>query len=841
MLVTFFVSLIVFPGGKAYTQSCISDLKLNEENTFRAPFINSTHSLLNSKNVIQNSEQDIIFIENIGQIRDLKGKKKTDVLFFTRSQGVDMYITKTGITYVFRKVEGDAKDKNKKSRCYRLDMEFAGMNKIFNIKKELAIEQQFNYYTPEYPNGISPKAYKKITIENIYNGTDLVYYEKEGNMKYDLIIRAGAYVSKIKMIYKGAGSVYLEKDGSMIVTTPMGEIREEKPYTYSRNTGKKIECSYKVIDNSVCFNIPKYDDSEDIIIDPVRIWATYYGGSLGDGGTGISTDNSGNLYISGTTQSNNLPTQTLSGAYNQTIHGGGLNDIFILKFNSAGARIWATYYGGSIDDYGSSNCTDNSGNLYVLGITKSTNFPTQTLTGAYNQSTIGGSIDAVILKFDSNGARTWATYYGGNNHDYSNSICTDNSNNQYITGNTKSNNFPTQILSGAYNQAYSSGEDIFILKFNNSNARIWATYYGGSNIESGNKIYTDNSDNIYVAGNTNSTNFPTDTLTGAYNQTSLGGSADAVILKFNGSCARTWATYYGGSSDDFAGGIFTDYTGNLYVSGNTGGSNFPIQSLSGAYNQPTFGGGSSDIFLLKFNNSYVRTWATYYGGSNNEYLYGFSTDDSSNLYVTGFTQSTNFPIQTLAGAYNQATLGGSMDAYILNFDNSCARTWATYYGGSADDGGSRVSTDIPGTIYFLGWTNGINFPLKFLPGAYNQSVHGGGVDTYILRFGDLPSAIKNISTEKPSKYYLHQNYPNPFNPITNIRFDIPRSALVKIVIYNVLGKELKTLINNNLHAGRYEVNWPAPSGEGSNYPSGVYFYKIITDGFVDVRKMLLIK
>ena len=144
MLVTFFVSLIVFPGGKAYTQSCISDLKLNEENTFRAPFINSTHSLLNSKNVIQNSEQDIIFIENIAQIRDLKGKKKTDVLFFTRSQGVDMYITKTGITYVFRKVEGDAKDKNKKSRCYRLDMEFAGMNKIFNIKKELAIEQQFN-------------------------------------------------------------------------------------------------------------------------------------------------------------------------------------------------------------------------------------------------------------------------------------------------------------------------------------------------------------------------------------------------------------------------------------------------------------------------------------------------------------------------------------------------------------------------------------------------------------------------------------------------------------------------------------------------------------------------
>ena len=393
-----------------------ANAQLSSENLFKAPFISAGNSQQSMQSVMQNSEKDIVFIENLGQIRDTKGKKSPDVLFLTRSQGVDMYITSTGMTYVFRKIDGDTresaamrKDKDKtkdiKSSLYRLEMEFVGMNKNIKIRKELAVEQKFKYYTPEYPNGLSSKGYKKITVENIYEGIDLVYYEKEGNMKYDFVVRAGSDASKIKMKYKGAKTVYLDKDGSAIITTPMGEIREEKPYTYSSNTGIKIESRYTIKDNIIVFEIAEYNKGEDIIIDPYRLWATYYGGSYIDEGYGICTDNSGNLYVTGRTYYANFPTQTLPGAYNQTTCGGNY-DVFILKFNSSGARLWATYYGGSSNDAGYGICTDNSGALYVTGNTISTDFPRQTLTGAYNQTTFGGDPyggDAFILKFSSVG------------------------------------------------------------------------------------------------------------------------------------------------------------------------------------------------------------------------------------------------------------------------------------------------------------------------------------------------------------------------------------------------------------------------------------------------------
>ena len=457
-LVTFTVVLLAFLVLiKTYNRN-------SPEYLFEAPLVSTSNVHESSHSLLQGSEKDIVFIENLGQIKDTKGEKRPDILFFARFEGVDMYMTKSGISYVFR---------NAGSGCYRLDMEFAGMNKDITIKREHSVDQKYNYYTAEYPDGISPRAYRKLILENIYEGIDLVYYEKEGRMKYDFILKAGADAGKIKMRYEGAGSMDIDNNGSVIISTPMGEIREEKPYTYSSNTGSEIESRYQLKDNMVQFDIAEYDKSGEIIIDPVRLWSTYYGGSNSDRGNDICTDNSGNLYVTGRTVSTDFPTHTLSGAYNQAAYGGGYDDVFILKFNNSGARIWATYYGGSGGDAGHSICTDNSGNLYVTGRTYSTDFPTQALTGAYNQTTSGGSWDAFILKFNSNGARLWATYYGGSDWDEGYSICKDNSGNLYVTGEAAGSDFPTQILTGAYNQSASGGgQDIFIIKFDNTDARI---------------------------------------------------------------------------------------------------------------------------------------------------------------------------------------------------------------------------------------------------------------------------------------------------------------------------------------------------------------------------------
>ena len=848
LLFMLFVTITVFLSDTTYAQ-------LNIQNIFGVPFVpehnlyQSPHRIHgNAKSIMQNSEKDIVFLENIGQIRDTKGKKRPDVLFLTRSQGVDMYITSSGITYVFRKTEGDlqesvAKRKDKvekpKTSYYRLDMVFVGMNKKIKINKELAVEQQFNYYTSEYPNGVSPKGYKKIIIENLYDGIDLVYYEKEGKMKYDFIVKAGADVGKIKMKYKGAGNIFLNIDGSLVVTTPMGEIREEKPHTYSRKTGVIIESGYRTIKDVVLFNIAEYNKSEDIIIDPYRIWATYYGAEGVDGAHSSCTDYIGNLYITGSTKSVNFPTQPLAGAYNQSTYGGGDTDAFILKFNSSGVRLWATYYGGTGYDYGFSTVTDSINNLYVVGRTTSPDFPLQILSGAYNQTVYGGGSDgdAFILKFNNSGDRLWATYYGGSVSDHGHTICKDNSDNIYVTGNTESPDFPLQTLPGAYNQTNLGGMgDAFILKFRSNGERIWATYYGGSSPELARNICTDLSGNIYVTGSTGSSDFPLQTLPGAYNQTSFGGLYDVFILKFDIIGTRLWATYYGKSETDVAYGLIVDNSDNLFVTGETESPDFPLQTLPGAYNQTT-SGGDFDAFILKFSSSGIRLWATFYGGNYYEYGYSIITDNTDNLYVTGTTYSSNFPIQTLQGAYNQKTFGGQSDLFILKFNSSGARLWATYYGGNRQDillG--RICTDISNNLYVTGATESLDFPLKTLPGAYNQSTHGGGFyDVFILKFSTTVD-IKKISYVIPGEYSLYQNYPNPFNPTTNIKFDLHRTSKISLIVYNILGKEIATLVNEKLSAGSYEVDWDA-----SGYSSGVYFYRLITDDFIDTKKMLLVK
>jgi len=311
-------------------------------------------------------------------------------------------------------------------------------------------------------------------------------------------------------------------------------------------------------------------------------------------------------------------------------------------------------------------------------------------------------------------------------------------------------------------------------------------------------------------------------------------------LKFNSGGGRIWATYYGGISDDVAESICTYNSVYFYVTGKTLSTyNFPLKTLAGAYNQTTYGGGSNppgDAFILKFNTNCARLWATYYGGNGYDIGHSITTDNSGNLYVTGETTSSNFPIDTLTGAYNQTTSGGAYEAFILQFDSLSARLWATYYGGSGGEGGFGICTDTSRNLYVTGYTISSNFPTKTWAGAYNQTTSGSGWDAFILRFNELLTEIKNISNEIPEKYSLQQNYPNPFNPITNIKFDLPNSTFVKMIIYNALGKEINTLVNEKLSAGSYKADW-----NGTNYPSGVYFYKLITDEFIDVKKMVFIK
>ncbi|MBF0568335.1 MAG: SBBP repeat-containing protein [Nitrospirae bacterium] len=445
------------------------------------------------------------------------------------------------------------------------------------------------------------------------------------------------------------------------------------------------------------------------------VYSTYLGGSASDSGTGIAVDSSGNAYVAGQTASTDFPTTT--GAYQTTLKGS--TDAFITKLNATGtALVYSTYLGGSGNDSGTGIAVDSSGNAHVTGQTASTDFPIT--TGAY-QTTLKGSTDAFITKLNATGtALVYSTYLGGSGSDSSAGIAVDSSGNAYVTGTTYSTNFP--VTTGAYQTTLKSEfNNAFITKLNaTGTALVYSTYLGGTGYDNGYGIAVDSSGNAYVTGTAHSTDFPV--TTGAY-QTTLKSSYDPFITKLNATgTVLVYSTFLGGSGDGAA--IAVDSSGNAYVTGTTYSTNFP--TTTGAY-QTTLKS-LANPFITKLNATGTGLlYSTYLGGSGRkvgyeggvscDYGYGIAVDSSGNAYVTGYTDSTDFPVTT--GAYQTTKDNSSPNVFItklplssgaLDYDLAVAaittiyNEYPTYFG--TKSGSVTTGTSGGGTFYVQWFTNG---------------------------------------------------------------------------------------------------------------------------------------
>jgi hypothetical protein len=536
----------------------------------------------------------------------------------------------------------------------------------------------------------------------------------------------------------------------------------------------------------------------------IQQWVNRYSssGAYYDDARKVISDKYGNIYVTG----------YIKGS-------GGDNtgyDYCTIKYNSDGVQEWlVTYNGpGNFDDRAWDMVVDDTGNVYVTGYSSFTAFPNS------------DSTSMCTIKYDTNGNVKWKTdYYGPmREFNFGKKIRLDKQGNIYIAGETRYN----VNLSKSY----------VVVKYNRNGIKIWDAIYGSpfpGNQSGLNGMVIDSFGNVYVTGysphkysggpsavctikydssgvmkwkgivqnssNNGGQDVAVDKDLSVYvacyfgDSVGLGGSIFSLI-KYNLLGELQWKSSYLAPNGGYNGAmaLALDKSGNIIVVGNT-------QQLSTG----------SDITTIKFKPNGDTIWVRTYDGTGDDYDFAYSLvlDDNDNIYVTGYGTGLDF----------------QDDYETVKYSSSGQQLWDMRYDGPAHqaDEANSICLDPYGYIIVTGWSTGVGTSRDFCTVKYNLSTN-----------------INNHTEIIAKSDFLLQNYPNPFNPVTKINYELPKDAKVKLVIYDILGREMKSLVNNEFKtAGRYTVEF-----NGTQFASGVYFYRIQVEGgssYTAVKKMVLLK
>jgi len=580
-----------------------------------------------------------------------------------------------------------------------------------------------NYLAGSHPDQwrIGVPLYGKIIYSAVYPGIDLIYYGNQNQLEYDFVVAPGASWRSIRLAFGGARAVAIDPNGDLKLQTRGGWLRHRRPRVYQQLASGRSEISgHYVLQGSgrVGFEIGAYDHALPLVIDPTLVYSSYLGGSADDHGYSVAVDSSGCAYTIGETWSANFP---LLNSMQSTPDGD--TDIFVTKWNAAGTGIlYSTYIGGSNRDVPLSIAVDAVGNAYVTGYTYSANFP---ITSGALRTSFSGQSKAFVLKLNPSGnSLIYSTFLGGSGDDYATGIAVDATGQAYISGYTASVDFP--VTSNAFQGSYGGGvSDGFFAKLNAAGSQlVYATYFGGTGNDTAYAVALDPAANVYLAGQTQSSNFPLlQPLQATY------GEGEAFVVKLNASNQVLYSTYLGGTGSSTGTGIAADAGGNAYVAGYTIAPDFPV--TPSAY-QPS-NHGSYDTFVAKLSaDGSTILSATYFGGSGAENTSGIALDSSGNVFVSGSTNSIDLPLQ----APVQASYSGGGDAFVAAFNNQLSSLYfSTYYGGAESETGAGIAVDSSGNAYLTGSTGsgGSTLGIPVTTGALQTSGQGG-LDAFLAKF-----------------------------------------------------------------------------------------------------------
>jgi hypothetical protein len=523
-----------------------------------------------------------------------------------------------------------------------------------------------NYYLGSKPSGWHTHVpqFAKVRYRDIYPGIDLCYYGNQGKLEYDFVVKPGADPKTIRLALNGADKLTQDGRGNLSIDLPHGQISFHAPVVYQEAPfGQlKVAGSFTVEGGQVSFQVAGYDRSRELVIDPQLLYSTYLGGGGDDEAYAIAIGGAGNAYVTGSTTSVNL----LGSA-----QPSGDTFMFVAEIDPTGTSlIYHSAFGGTTDTTGGSTnvysqgnaiALDGGGNAYIAGSTAANNYPTT--AGVVQTSFLGGIQNGFVTKVDASGNLSYSTYLGAQSSDNSstdaNGIAVESGGTAYIVGST--NSFAYLTTTSAAQVAFSgpalaTAGDVFLTKLDpNANSLLYSTYWGGAQI----------------------------TLT---------------------------------KGDDRAYGVAIDGTGKAYVVGRTNG-NFPITGPAFQPSISKFAGNRYSAFLAAFDTTLSGgssiLFSSYLAGKNQDSAYGVALDASGNIYVSGETNSVDFPAATIPVGFTPVmTPGGATgttvdptDAFVVKINPTPQVVWASLIGGTSQDGARGIAVDASGRCFVTGYSD----------------------------------------------------------------------------------------------------------------------------------------
>jgi Beta-propeller repeat len=640
-----------------------------------------------------------------------RGQATKQVKFLARGDGYDLFLTGDGATLALRTGApaeeaplpiGDGSEKTAREEVLRIRP--IGANPRARIEGVDKLPGKANYFTGNDPKKwhTDISMYARVRYRDVYPGIDLVFYGSGGargngsvgnaarRLEYDFILRPGANPEVIRLRFEGATKLALNHNGDVIARLAGGgKAIQQIPAIYQVRDGRRGRVAGGAIlrdKSTIGFSLAEYDRARPVYIDPGLVYSTYLGGEVpnrggvvGDYAEGIAVDSAGDIYVAGTTFSPDFPTNN---AFQSTCGAcaNGDSSAFVAKLDpaasGAASLLYSTYLGGN-------------------GVNGTVNF-------------------------------------GGDYGDQGNGIAVDSAGDVYVTGETRSTDFP--VTANAFQSALKGiGNDAvnaFVAKLDPAASGaaqlLYSTYLGGSgnvyfnSLDGGNGIAVDSAGDAYVTGFPDSTDFPITPNAFQSTCSSAGnGCHGAFVAKLDpsasGAASLLYSTYLSGNDseqNDEGDGIAVDSSGNAYVTGVTGSADFPTTPNAFESTCGLCGTGEVYVFVAKLNpaasGNASLLYSTFLGGGA---AGGIAVDSSGDAYVTG-TATDGFPVTAKAF---QKKLDGTDDAFVAKLDpaasGKASLLYSTLLGGRGDEGGTSITVDSVGDAYITGSTISVDFPV----------------------------------------------------------------------------------------------------------------------------------